>query len=71
MVRKEPKTFGEFLTRAQKYINVDDYFQPARIIKAKWNRKSEIEIEMEETKKPKNQYQVYARCHITRYKKMR
>ena len=27
MVRKEPKTFGEFLTRAQEYIKVDNYLQ--------------------------------------------
>ena len=52
MIRKEPKTFVEFLNRAQEYIKVDDYLHNRREHKAEKKRTSETETE--ETKKQKS-----------------
>ena len=56
MVRKEPKTFTEFLTRAQEYIKVDDYLQSRKEHKGEGKRKGESEAKTEkaeENEKPK------------------
>ena len=52
MIRKEPKTFNEFLTRAHEYIKVDDYLQTRQEHKGEKKRASETETE--ETKKQKS-----------------
>ena len=51
MVRKEPKTFNEFLTRAHEYIKVDDYLQTRQEYKGEKKRASETEAR--ESKKQK------------------
>ena len=52
MIRKEPKTFNEFLTRAHEYIKVDDYLQTRQEHKGEKKRASETETE--KTKKQKS-----------------
>ena len=55
MIRKEPKTFVEFLNRAQEYIKVDDYLHNRREHKAEKKRTSETETG--ETKKQKSNFE--------------
>ena len=55
MVRKEPKMFNEFLTRAHEYIKVDDYLQTRQEHKGEKKRASEIKAA--ESKKQKSNTQ--------------
>ena len=52
MVRKEPKAFNKFLTRAHEYIKVDDYLQTQQEQNEEKKRASETKAE--ETKKQKS-----------------
>ena len=51
MIRKEPKTFNEFLTRSHEYIKVNDYLQTRR--EQNEEKKLASETEAEEAKKQK------------------
>ena len=43
IIRRAPKTFGEFLARAQEFVNVEEYLQSRKSHKGEGKRKNESE----------------------------
>ena len=53
IVRRVPKTFGEFLARAQEFVNVKEYLESRKSHKGKGERKSESEAKEGDSMKTK------------------
>ena len=53
IIRRAPKTFGEFLARAQEFVNVEEYLQSRKSHKGEGKRKSESEAKESDSKKTK------------------
>ena len=53
IIRRAPKTFGEFLARAQEFVNVEEYLQSRKNHKGEGKRKSESEAKEGDSKKMK------------------
>ena len=43
IIRRAPKTFGEFLARVQEFVNIEDYLQSRKTQKGEGKRKSETD----------------------------
>ena len=51
IIRRAPKTFGEFLARAQEFVNIEDYLQSRKTQKGEGKRKSETDAKESDSKK--------------------